>query len=437
MQTLLMLVPVTLTIWIIFLNVIGKKYGIAQTITYIIILTALSYVVLELLDLEFLGSVVFVIVLTFAAYKKSDNIISLSALYSMVAVLISFISGYVSGAVINRLMNLTSPIAVRQDILLYYVNFILCLAIGFPLSLAAGKFLKGKMDILTDNMKQKLAFQVMIGAFITFLLYLSNIFLPAAISNYTALSMVYTILIVSYFIYLVFATYAFAVGTQKEFELARKAELLDQLKLYMANLESFYEDTRKHRHDYMNILSALYGYIEGNDIEGIKNFFIERISPFTKAMPKIDNELDKLRRINITELKGLLSIKLLHAQTLGIKVHVEVQDVIEALNFDMVDLCRAIGILLDNAIEACENQAEPKLDFAVVKRESDIRLIFSNTVASQPPHTKIFLKGFTTKPGNTGLGLYILNQIIDKYNNVSMQIEMNHNIFTVYIDIED
>jgi len=218
-------------------------------------------------------------------------------------------------------------------------------------------------------------------------------------------------------------------------ELTHKAELLEQMQLYTSNLENFYEETRKFRHDQLNILSSIYGYIENNDITGIKEYFIKYISPFTNKIPIADVSLDMFKNIKIPELKGILSMKLIYAQTLGIQLHIEVFDEVTKLCFDLVDLCRASGILLDNAIDACNGTENSRINFAIIKREIDFRFIFSNTITEIPPLTEIFKKGYSSKSNNRGFGLFILQQIIDRNKFSSIQTELSNGWFTIFIDI--
>jgi len=52
---------------------------------------------------------------------------------------------------------------------------------------------------------------------------------------------------------------------------ARQRALLD-LQDYTHNLEAMYNGLRSFKHDYINILLSMSGYIENNDIDGLKEF---------------------------------------------------------------------------------------------------------------------------------------------------------------------
>ena len=52
--------------------------------------------------------------------------------------------------------------------------------------------------------------------------------------------------------------------------LAREQENLTH---YMAQLENHYQDIRRFKHDYLNILSTITGYIQENDMDKLRNYF--------------------------------------------------------------------------------------------------------------------------------------------------------------------
>jgi two-component system sensor histidine kinase AgrC len=182
----------------------------------------------------------------------------------------------------------------------------------------------------------------------------------------------------------------------------------------------------------------LLGYIDNGDTEGLKEYFNKNISRITANLKLSNSSLGRLQNIKIPELKGVLLVKLIHAQELGLNVHIEVYDEISSVDFDLVDLCRIVGILFDNAIEAYDVGAginNYKLRFGAIKKEASTQLIFENTITEPLPMAQIFSKGYTTKPEGQGLGLHILKQVIDKHSNADMLAESKNGLFSVIIDI--
>ncbi|MFR3948966.1 MAG: GHKL domain-containing protein [Ruminococcus sp.] len=83
--------------------------------------------------------------------------------------------------------------------------------------------------------------------------------------------------------------------------------------------------------------------------------------------------------IKITELKSILSSKLLYAIELNIDVSIEVTDEVISLPMNTLDLCRIAGIFLDNAIEATLETAYPSIRFALINLDAEYIFIISNT----------------------------------------------------------
>ena len=63
-------------------------------------------------------------------------------------------------------------------------------------------------------------------------------------------------------------------------------------------------------------------------------------------------------------------------------------------------------------------------------------LIIENTYTNKDVNTdKIFEKGYSTKKGNTGLGLWEVRQILKKNNNLNLFTTKNDEFFTQQFEI--
>ena len=214
----------------------------------------------------------------------------------------------------------------------------------------------------------------------------------------------------------------------KEIEAQHKEEMLANLQTYTSNIENLATEMRRFRHDHISLLEGLHSYIEDNNMDGVRTFFERYVSDFTKNSEAFNSALDILKHIKIPELKSLLALKLMYAQEADIDVHIEVSEAIENLDFDLNDLCRIIGILLDNAIEACREVEGDKLSilkFAVIKKEDEILFLFVNSCVSPPPISQMFEKGFSTKGNGRGLGLSTVQTILlrNKYARLNTYIQ--------------
>jgi len=102
---------------------------------------------------------------------------------------------------------------------------------------------------------------------------------------------------------------------------------------------------------------------------------------------------------------------------------------IEISNIDPADLVKIIGILLDNAIEACENSQDNELHLGMDSDNTHTSILIGNTYCSLPDPELIYEQGFSTKGNNRGLGLYYLRKILSLYPHAHLKTTVSDNIF--------
>ncbi|MDK2787936.1 MAG: hypothetical protein PWP07_1161 [Epulopiscium sp.] len=78
------------------------------------------------------------------------------------------------------------------------------------------------------------------------------------------------------------------------------------------------------------------------------------------------------------------------------------------------------GNLLDNALDAVKMNGSPRIDLVLMCNRLGLELKVSNNGSPIPQNVRqnIFTAGYTTKSikQHSGLGLYIIKQIIDRYD---------------------
>lgn len=95
------------------------------------------------------------------------------------------------------------------------------------------------------------------------------------------------------------------------------------------------------------------------------------------------------------------------------------------------NVCRIIGILIDNAIEAAILCDKKNVQIAIIRNDDSTIFILSNScLADTPPVYKIYEDNFSTKGDGRGLGLKTVRHIIDeKYDNVTLNTKIKDCIF--------
>lgn len=87
-----------------------------------------------------------------------------------------------------------------------------------------------------------------------------------------------------------------------------KQKALQDLQDYTHNLEVMYHGLRSFKHDYVNILLSMSGYIENCDMDGLKIFFEKEIFPTKNLIDQGDYKLNQLSNIGALEIKTDCSI---------------------------------------------------------------------------------------------------------------------------------
>nr|WP_304972553.1 GHKL domain-containing protein [uncultured Schaedlerella sp.] len=217
-----------------------------------------------------------------------------------------------------------------------------------------------------------------------------------------------------------------------------KQKAMQDLQDYTRNLEAMYNSLRSFKHDYVNILLSLSGYIEDGDMDRLKDFFESKIFPTKNLITGEDYKLNQLSNISVLEIKSLLSAKMIYAHESGIDITIDIPDKVESFLIDTVDLARILGIFLDNAIEATLETEQPQIGLNIIQNKTGVSIIISNRFRDNGImlHT-LKQKGFSTKIGHQGIGLGNAQKIISSYDNVLLETTMKCDYFTQHIELTD
>ncbi len=217
-----------------------------------------------------------------------------------------------------------------------------------------------------------------------------------------------------------------------------KQKAMQDLQDYTRNLEAMYNSLRSFKHDYVNILLSLSGYIEDGDMDRLKDFFESKIFPTKNLITGGDYKLNQLSNIGVLEIKSLLSAKMIYAHESGIDITIDIPDKVESFLIDTVDLARILGIFLDNAIEATLETEQPQIGLNIIQNKTGVSIIISNRFRDNGVMLhKLKQKGFSTKIGHQGIGLWNAQKIISSYDNVLLETTMKCGYFTQHIELTD
>nr|WP_242864449.1 GHKL domain-containing protein [Clostridium botulinum] len=225
--------------------------------------------------------------------------------------------------------------------------------------------------------------------------------------------------------------YYYDKSVEYRVKLRREIEEKNEIEEYSHIIEDMYSETRRFKHDYINMLSPLKEYIDNEDIEGLSEFFYNNVIDMDKNIKWSNSNIDKLKYIKVSGLKAILSTKLIKASSMNIDINVHIVEDIDYIHMNIMDLCRIIGILMDNAIEASGECEAPKICIVVANKNDYVVIALHNHFFGDKPLIhKIYKEGFSTKGRGRGLGLYTVKNIIDiKYENVFLNTSIEGNVF--------
>lgn len=214
-------------------------------------------------------------------------------------------------------------------------------------------------------------------------------------------------------------------------------EKYQQQKKYAYYLEKDEDKLRSFRHDYQNMFNSL----KLSAQKGNLNEVVEKLDQFTKnnldekALLKYKN----LNHVTVDTLKSLLITKLTEMSDLKIEYQLECTEEISKIpqEIDELDLLRILGIALDNTIEECRGKENSWIKIMLYSNKNDLEIEIRNSISEKKPKmNQLFQKGFTTKQGHHGLGLYTINQISKKYPYLDISYMANNEYFDFYLIVE-
>ena len=144
---------------------------------------------------------------------------------------------------------------------------------------------------------------------------------------------------------------------------------------------------------------------------------------------KIDDNL-VVSKVKIVNDKG--------AEVIGKPIGNYITIDLNKLNMKIYEFTRVLGILLDNAIEASKECDEKIINIEIRKESKRNRqiLLIENTYSNKNIDTeKIFEKKYSTKKGNSGLGLWEVRKILTKNTNLNLFTSKNDIFFKQQLEM--
>ena len=413
----------TLYLIISLFNVdLKRKYKIY----YIIISACLSLITMFFLESPF--NIIFNYITSFIVVHY---ILKTNTLKTIIAAILpSFVFSIVQSLLFNpymTLLNITYEEAI--NIVIYKLPFSLFMYIIIFIVSYIIKKKKLSLRIL-DNIDNKSKYMIIFNLLFGLTYIILEIMITMQFID--ILPLTYTF---SNFIMLLLYFGISLYSISKVVKLTKTTQELESAEQYNKTLHILHDNVRGFKHDFDNMVTTIGGYINTDDMEGLKKYYIE----LEKDCERVNNlYILNPDSINNPGIYNLLTSKYHEATEKGINVTVYYLLNLNELNMKIYEFARILGILLDNAIEAAENSNEKIINISFRRDNKNNRDVISieNSYSNKNVDTEnIFNKGVSEKENHSGIGLWEVRKILSKNNNVNLFTSKTTDLFKQQLEI--
>ena len=227
-----------------------------------------------------------------------------------------------------------------------------------------------------------------------------------------------------------FAMNAKKVQVEREIALNQKKFEQEHLQTYTDEIVGLYNEIRGFRHDYAGMLVSMQMAIDSKDLQEIDRIYNEVLVKANQKLRSDKYTYFDLNNIEDSALRSLIAQSIVYARNNDVEFTLEVKDIITRLSIDLLDLVRIMSVLLNNAVEGAAESYLKQMEVAVIKMDLETVIVIQNSCRiTMTPSKDLFELGFSTKGRNRGIGLNNVKEILDKYENIILETEMEDSTF--------
>lgn len=192
--------------------------------------------------------------------------------------------------------------------------------------------------------------------------------------------------------------------------MVRAYEAVNSVELALSDLENFNLLLRAQRHDFKNHIQVVSALIDMAEYEEARNYLL-----------RVNADMLTVNRANKTAhpaINALLEAKLMLCEKKGIAFGIDVTCTLDILPVPSWQVCRILGNVIDNAIDAIESvdMLQPFININIKNAPGGYLFRVSNNgpQIKQSNLHAIFLPEFSTKGNGRGVGLSIVKNILEE-----------------------
>lgn len=196
---------------------------------------------------------------------------------------------------------------------------------------------------------------------------------------------------------------------REAFTARRMGEEAHMLEDAYNQLEDLSNTLRAQRHDFMNHLQVVYSLMEMEEHQEAREYIEQVYGDIQKV--------GRALKTAVPALNALLAAKLSDCETRSIQMRLDIRSSYEKLPVSDWEMCRVLGNLIDNAMDALKQTDNPWIEVETWEDLHDYGFRVKNNGPKVPRQMldRIFEQGFSTKSSGRGMGLHIVKEILQQY----------------------
>ena len=218
-------------------------------------------------------------------------------------------------------------------------------------------------------------------------------------------------------LYINFSVFDFFETFSAQIRLSVLEQIVEKETTNYKLIENSYSEMRRLKHDIGNQLQVVNALMEQQNTDSAR-----------ECLDNITAQLNNAANITYTGdpfIDSIINIKRRDAAADGTEFTTAIE--ITEIKTDAAEICRILGNVLDNAVEACRNTSQPKIFVSIRETDKKLVLCVSNTADD------VDVNNMKTKKENSsahGIGLKSVKKSVEKLGGV-MNYTYNDRIFTI------
>ncbi len=209
--------------------------------------------------------------------------------------------------------------------------------------------------------------------------------------------------------------FSFAFKLQKsEYEIKSKNNALKIQEVYTSAYAGLIDEVRKRQHDFKNQLGCVYSmHLLTQSYEELVNMQRE----YCGIIEENNKHISILTRCNNSILAGYIYEKCIHLENSGIDIEYKVNIDQAECNMPLYEIIEMLGIIINNAEEKVSALSRKYIGLYFTEYSDKVSFQVKNIseYIKSSEIEKFFMKGYSTKGKDRGLGLYRVKELVNNY----------------------